>query len=156
MFNAYRLPEGLVSDVYQVAMSYKWYYSSLVESWHGFVDDISFVCNTRVIRHRWNCQSLMPKWRHEPWAHYVIPYTPWFSVIVMGAWYTVISLLWNATLFCIPRSLTCSPPVIIFLVNWIVSIGQIICNNQENISLLYLPITGNTSWVKVNKWIHKS
>lgn len=110
MFNAYRLPEGLVSDVYQVAMSYKWYYSSLVESWHGFVDDISFVCNTRVIRHRWNCQSLMPKWRHEPWAHYVIPYTPWFSVIVMGAWCTVISLLWNATLFCIPRSLTCSPP----------------------------------------------
>lgn len=109
MFNAYRLPEGLVSDVYHVAMSYKWYYSSLVESWHGFVDDISFVCNTRVIRHRWNCQSLMPKWRHEPWAHYVIPYTPWFSVIVMGAWYTVISLLWNATLFCIPRSLTCSP-----------------------------------------------
>ena len=110
MFNAYRLPEGLVSDVYQVAMSYKWYYSSLVESWHGFVDDISFVCNTRVIRHRWNCQSLMPKWRHEPWAHYVI-HTPrdspwsWWERDAPWSHYYEMPLY-----FCIPRSLTCSPP----------------------------------------------
>lgn len=68
-FDVYRLPEGLVSEAYQVVMSQSSYFSSIADSWHGFVEDISFVCYAKVVRHQWNCKSSMSEWRHEPWAH---------------------------------------------------------------------------------------